>query len=645
MTFRLGFRGFALFTVLALSGCPDDTTPADTDSGDSTGGTESADGSGGPTTTQTTQTSQTSMTSMTSMDGSTGDPPDPTATGSTGDPTEGDSSTGPVNSVCGDAVVEGLEECDGVELDGQDCTGLGFQGGELACNEDCLFEISGCFNSACGNGVAEGGEDCDGDDLGGADCLSEGFDAGTMTCAADCSFDTSACVTFMCGNGTLEGAETCDGADLGGASCIGEGFDGGPLACDAACALDTAGCFNNTDCCTINAGPGCADAGIEACVCGFDPFCCNTEWDGLCVGGAVNSCGAQCNVCGNGIAERSDVCDGNDFGVESCVTQGFDSGSLTCAADCQSFDTNGCGNCGDGMINGAEGCDGALLGGLSCGDFGFDGGNLACDGACNFDTSGCFNETDCCFSNGTPGCEVPAVEACVCAADPFCCNNTWDGLCAEAAPGCGALCDDCGNGDIDMGEVCDGGNLDGESCQSQGFDGGSLQCNGNCDGFVTSNCSTCGNGVVESGEACDGGNLDGETCQSLPGFIGGNLSCNGSCQYNTNGCTPVASWSGDIMPVFNNNCSCHAPAAQGGFATPVFSGIAAGTARSNLVNQPSGQVALDFIEPFQSNNSYLQDKIDGTQTVGGQMPLGGPFLNAATRNMIRNWIDDGAPNN
>lgn len=46
----------------------------------------------------------------------------------------------------------------------------------------------------------------------------------------------------------------------------------------------------------------------------------------------------------------------------------------------------------------------------------------------------------------------------------------------------------------------------------------------------------CGNGVVESGEQCDGTNLNGQTCVSR-GFTGGTLSCSGSCTFNTASCT------------------------------------------------------------------------------------------------------------
>lgn len=47
--------------------------------------------------------------------------------------------------------------------------------------------------------------------------------------------------------------------------------------------------------------------------------------------------------------------------------------------------------CGDGVAEDGEDCDGADLAGLACPDVNamFTGGTLACDGACAFDTSGC----------------------------------------------------------------------------------------------------------------------------------------------------------------------------------------------------------------------------------------------------------------
>ncbi len=94
----------------------------------------------------------------------------------------------------------------------------------------------------------------------------------------------------------------------------------------------------------------------------------------------------------------------------------------------------------------------------------------------------------------------------------------------------------CGNGVQEEGEVCDGDDLGGETCQSQGFDGGTLACNENCNAFDTSSCYDCGNGVQEEGEVCDGDDLGGETCQSQ-GFDGGTLACNETCDgFDTSDC-------------------------------------------------------------------------------------------------------------
>ncbi|HEX7185616.1 MAG TPA: S8 family serine peptidase [Thermoanaerobaculia bacterium] len=45
----------------------------------------------------------------------------------------------------------------------------------------------------------------------------------------------------------------------------------------------------------------------------------------------------------------------------------------------------------------------------------------------------------------------------------------------------------------------------------------------------------CGNGIREGSEQCDGGDLGGQTCQSQ-GFSGGALSCTATCTFNTSAC-------------------------------------------------------------------------------------------------------------
>src|SRR5690606_13460971 len=95
----------------------------------------------------------------------------------------------------------------------------------------------------------------------------------------------------------------------------------------------------------------------------------------------------------------------------------------------------------------------------------------------------------------------------------------------------------CGDGVRDPGEQCDGADVGGGSCQSQGWSGGTLGCTGTCT-FDESGCedggTVCGNGVQEAGEACDSGDLDGKDCGDF-GFSDGGLACTGGCQFDTSG--------------------------------------------------------------------------------------------------------------
>jgi hypothetical protein len=64
---------------------------------------------------------------------------------------------------------------------------------------------------------------------------------------------------------------------------------------------------------------------------------------------------------------------------------------------------------------------------------------------------------------------------------------------------------------------------------------------------------------------------------------------------------------------------------------------------TSLVQAPSIQSPATMrVERGDANNSYLIEKLEGTASVGDRMPRGGPFLEQATVDAIRAWIDSGA---
>ncbi len=146
--------------------------------------------------------------------------------------------------VCTPAQLGGLT-C--VNFDGP--KGVAFGGGTLGCNSPvaCSFNIDGC--TYCGDGQRNGPEDCDGGDLGGQTCLGLGFDGGSLSCNVGCTHNTTACESFSCGDQQCQPGEdscvcpedcpedpnTCSACECGG--------QGGPNCyCDIFCVL-------NFDCC------------------------------------------------------------------------------------------------------------------------------------------------------------------------------------------------------------------------------------------------------------------------------------------------------------------------------------------------------------------------------------------------------------
>ena len=101
----------------------------------------------------------------------------------------------------------------------------------------------------------------------------------------------------------------------------------------------------------------------------------------------------------------------------------------------------------------------------------------------------------------------------------------------------------------------------------------------------------------------------------------------------------TASFSSIQSHVFTPVCTaCHA-----GGAAPQGLRLDAANSYAMLVGTASAEVSsLKRVAPGDSANSYLIHKLEGHQSVGARMPFGGPYLDAATIGLIRQWIDNGA---
>ena len=73
----------------------------------------------------------------------------------------------PPEPVCGNNVINGAEECDGSDLNGQTCATYGYDGGLLGCTQDCHIDYSVCYNYptestfTIGNAIADPGGSVD----------------------------------------------------------------------------------------------------------------------------------------------------------------------------------------------------------------------------------------------------------------------------------------------------------------------------------------------------------------------------------------------------------------------------------------------------------------------------------------------------
>ena len=275
------------------------------------------------------------------------------------------------SGVCGDGVINTGETCDGSAWGS--ITGCAdfdsFTGGSLSCiasdqDNACHFDTSACTapevcTDADGDGYNSSGNECgiiDCDDAnisinpGAQEVCDNGVDD-------DCDglIDTldPDCQSLVCGDGVIQPGEQCDDSAWGSITGCADfdSFTGGTLSCDAqTCLFDT------------------------------------------------SNCTAPEQSCGDGVIQPGEECDGTNWGTISDCTSfdSFQGGTLNCDLQTCLFDTSGCeynppSLCGNGILETGEECDGSDFAGASCGSYGYNRGSLACTASCTVDKSGCYN--------------------------------------------------------------------------------------------------------------------------------------------------------------------------------------------------------------------------------------------------------------
>jgi MYXO-CTERM domain-containing protein len=305
---------------------------------------------------------------------------------------------------CGDGIVGPGEKCDGNCPSscpiGDPCVARVLTGDPGACTSECVdTPITACDSgdgccpagctsgddydcgaSDCGNGVVEAGETCDGDcptscpatdpcverTLTGeaSSCNVQCVDApvyactsGDLCCPTGCTNASDSDCSATCGDGHVDPGETCDG------DC--------PTSCPSGDPCDSVKLVGSASTCTAH----CQTTAITACVAG----------DGCCPTGCTFAKDSDCAapVCGNGVVEQGEICDGNcptscptpakcftvqlvgdpslcnvkcqQTAIKACVY-----GDGCCPAGCTSTTDSDCvaAVCGNGVVEPGETCDG-----------------------------------------------------------------------------------------------------------------------------------------------------------------------------------------------------------------------------------------------------------------------------------------------
>lgn len=286
---------------------------------------------------------------------------------------------------CGDGIVDPDETCDS-----------GIASGEGSCPNLCPPQGACTLGRVVGNAAS-----CS------ATCeytVVTSCAGGDGCCPAGCDYLSDSDCSATCNNGSIDEGETCDG------NC--------PTSC------------NDGNACTTDTLTGSATNCSAAC--SYVPVTQCVDNDGCCPSGCSSANDDDCNpVCGNGLVEVGERCDGNCPSScndgNACTADAVSGSAATCNLTCSNTVISAC-QSGDGCC--PAGCTYAVDADCSC-------QRLSCDSVreCGTPSDGCGGTLNC---GGCPTGEFCSNFQCVPSTSTLAIGSpcTQQSNCAGAAPFC-----------------------------------------------------------------------------------------------------------------------------------------------------------------------------------------------------------------
>jgi len=389
----------------------------------------------------------------------------------------------------------------------------------------------------------------------------------------------------LCGNGVLDPGENCDPQASGADRCPTECPDaelecadivlvGSANDCTARCEVRPVGCIDGDGCCSLG---------------------CDANSDSDCT-----------NVCGDGVVDANETCDGDCptscDDNNACTVDSFTGSAETCSlvcvntprttcvdndgccpAGCTSDNDNDCSDtCGNGVVDQNETCDGdcptSCDDGNACTQNILTGSAATCSAACSFPSiTSCRNNDGCC----PVGCNSQNDNDCT-----ACVPVT---SCADLGANCGTINNGCSPvncGSCSGGEICDGNRCVvntpttyvGAACASDGQCSSGLTCitqgSGVTGGYCTRQCtqnSQCGAGAHCGQKNQDGTGICLKSCSNTAECGRTSYECFDADRAGLAECWPVGSGSAAIGAACSHIATCSG--GQGAFCLLPESGF------------------------------------------------------------------------